>query len=435
MRRGASLLMYSAQLVGVIGIVLLAGARELSAQKVDGFKSYQILVFCGNSGLASASFWYNVPDDGNVGRPLMGLHSICVGNCGGKTVSFEEALAGLPAGVSAAFKAKLQEHEVNAAAGKAKSLAGCGSRCDASKYDDYLRKRQVAMELFKHASDLRLTASKLVANWWGDEAANLRWEGEKEVAGDLAWDDFGRHVQRGMRGSRTALSQSWLAKRGVPFAIKGWNAIGWVAEALLVSDRGIRTAADYADYQNEAQKATKEAEEMWRKALADFDAYMKGRCSDSREVLPDQDRARLERAKAAIEEWENNQNLYWDPVRNEAVTCSEAIRRANEYLKSGKISHLWSDPGFVMAAFAGSDNPPSKKALRAAISELDNAIASWDRLTGSISKYLRAQTAIERKLEAAFGVPGTGSGPAPRAPTIVPKQKIGALTSDLLGGM
>jgi hypothetical protein len=287
--------------------------------------------------------------------------------------------------------------------------------------------------LFKHASDLRLTASKLVADWWGDEAGNLRWEGEKEVAGDMAWDDFGRHVQRGMRGSRTALSQSWLARRGVPFALKGWNAIGWIADALLISDRGIRTAADYADYQNEAQKATKAAEEMWRKALADLDAYLTQKCADSRTVLPDEDRARLERAKAAIEEWDNNQNLYWDPIRNEAVTCSEAIRRANEYLKSGKISHLLSNPTFVMAAFAGSDDPPSKKALRAAISELDKAIPSWERLRVSISKYLRAQTSIEQKLESAFGVSGTS--PAPGTPSIKPKQKVGAVTSDLLGGL
>jgi hypothetical protein len=433
MKNRRNSLVSTSVLVMTIGVVFLAWEPQPLAAQVGGFKSYQLLVFCGSSGLASASFWHNVPDDGNVGRPLMGLHSICVGNCGGKTVSFEEALAGLPAGVSAAFKAELQNHEVKAAAGKANSLASCGSKCDASKYDDYLRKRQVAMELFKHASDLRLTASKLVADWWGDEAGNLRWEGEKEVAGDMAWDDFGRHVQRGMRGSRTALSQSWLARRGVPFALKGWNAIGWIADALLISDRGIRTAADYADYQNEAQKATKAAEEMWRKALADLDAYLTQKCADSRTVLPDEDRARLERAKAAIEEWDNNQNLYWDPIRNEAVTCSEAIRRANEYLKSGKISHLLSNPTFVMAAFAGSDDPPGKKALRAAISELDKAIPSWERLRVSISKYLRAQTSIEQKLESAFGVSGTS--PAPGTPSIKPKQKVGAVTSDLLGGL
>lgn len=411
MGRLANGFLYAAAAIGLSGIILFAGVRELSAQKVDGFKSYQLIVYCGNSGLPSATFWYNVPEDGPPGRPFMGLHTVCAGKCRGGVVPFDEALANLPDGVTAFFKSELQKHEVKAAAGKAKSLASCGSKCDAGKYDDYLRKRQVAMELFKHASDLRLTASKLAADWWGTEADNLRWEGEKEVAGDLAWDDFGRHVMRGMRGSRKAISQSWLARRGVPFAIKGWNAIGWIADAALAGRRGLAIAADYRDYQKEAQSATKQAEEMWRKALADFDEYVKGRCSESREVLPDEDRARLERAKAAIEEWDNNQNLYWDPIRNEAVTCSEAVRRANEYLKSGKISHLISNPGFVMAAFAGSDDPPSKKALRAAMTELDIAIVSWDRLTVSISKYLRAQASIERKLESAFGLSGTGRPP------------------------
>ena len=409
----ASLLINTVVTIGIIGITLFAGVSELSAQKkVDGFKSYQLLVFCGESGNATATFWYNVPDDRNTGRPLMGLHSRCAGNCRGKTVSFEDALAGLPEGVSTAFKANLQEHEVKAAAGKARSVAGCGSKCDASKYDDYLRKRQVAMELFKHASDLRLTASKLVAEQWGAESKLFGTEAAKEVGGDLAWEQVEPAVTWHLEQRRGTLSQTWLARQaraGAAFAPKAWGAVGWIFEFTLAARRAIATAADYTDYQREAQEATKQAEEIWRKALADFEEFLKQKCSESKSVFPDEDRERLERAKAAIEEWDNNQNLYWDPIRNEAVTFSEAIRRANEYLKSGKIS-LLTNHKLVLAAFDGSDDPPDQKALKAAIDDLDIAIASWKVLSTSISKYLANQRSIERKLEAAFGV--TGSSPA-----------------------
>jgi hypothetical protein len=85
--------------------------------QVGGFKSYRLLVFCGDTGRPSADFWYNVPDDGNKGRPLMGLHTACAGNCGGSHVPLADALSKLPSPVSRALQAKVDAHQAAAAAG------------------------------------------------------------------------------------------------------------------------------------------------------------------------------------------------------------------------------------------------------------------------------------------------------------------------------
>jgi len=418
--------------ITILGFIFLAGWLAPSFGQKDDFADYQLRVHCSDPQVANVIFSVK-------GTGMMGMKVLCAGKCDGKTVSFEEALAGLSAGVTAGFRAELQKHEVKAAAGEAKSIASCGSKCDASTYDDYLRKRQVAMELFKHASELRLTASKLVAERWGAESTNLRIETEKELVGDLAWQQLEPAVKWHLAQRRASLHEAWVIRNTwlgdkaaavgrtavakAPFAVKAWGAVGWVFEAALTTRRGIATAADYADYQREAQEATKKAEEMWRKALEDFEEFMKQKCSESRTVLPDEDRARLERAKAAIEEWDNNQNLYWDPIRNEAVIFSEAIRRANDYLKSGKISLTLSKREFVLAGFAASDDPPDQKSLQAAISELDKAIASWQTLSTSISKYLTNQRSIERKLEDAFGVKATNTDDAKPA-KVSPKAEV-----------
>jgi hypothetical protein len=209
--------------------------------------------------------------------------------------------------------------------------------------------------------------------------------------------------------TRGTFSETWIARQAVknaPFAVKAWNAVGWVEFAVSATARGWLTAGEYARYQEEAQEATKQAEEMWRKALEDFEAYLKQKCNEEARAT-EADRERLERAKAAIEEWDNNQNLYWDPIKNEAVTFREALRRANEYLKSGKISQTSTHTNFHPAAYVFYDDPPSQNALRAAIGELDKAILSWGRLDPSISKYMQAQRSIEQKLDAAFGVSAT----------------------------
>jgi hypothetical protein len=123
MRKTTRLLISTSALVIMIEAAFFAGKLELSSAQDGGFKMYQLLVFCGNSGLASAIFGHTVTEGGTVGRPLMGTKSICVGNCGGGgTVSLEDALAGLPAEVSAALKAKVDKHQEDAAAGKGSRL-------------------------------------------------------------------------------------------------------------------------------------------------------------------------------------------------------------------------------------------------------------------------------------------------------------------------
>jgi hypothetical protein len=220
-----------------------------------------------------------------------------------------------------------------------------------------------------------------------------------------------------MQDSKVALKETWIARqvvRNAPFAVKASNAIGWLDLILHTTYRGTVTAGQYNDRQKEAQEATKQAEEMWRKALEDFEAWLKQAelcLEESRAAAAD--RERLERAKAAIEEWDNNQALYRDPISNETVTYREAVRRANEYLKSGRISrNFYSIQPYTLAFFAVGDDP-SQAALAAAIRELDKAIPALERMNVSITRYLRAQIVIERKLEEAFGVTGSSTAATP----------------------
>lgn len=403
----------------MIGAIFLVGKPQPSSAQNAPFKSYQLRVFCGNSAIPTEAFWHDVGEDS------MGVNVRCAGNCPGGTVPLEAALAGLPAAVSAALKAMVEKkHEENVAAGRRASLA-CLRKCEPDPYPEYLRKRQISLELFKHASDLRLTATKLVGEQLESEFGNLRWEAELELAGEMGWDNFGRHVMKGMRTSRGALNDTWVrrqANRVASFGPKALTAIGWVALLVETTYRGKVTAGNWSDYQKEAQTATKQAEEVWRKALADLEASLKQApdCLEASRAAAE-DEKRLDRAKAAIEKWDNNQNLYWDPIRNEAVTFEAAVKRADAYLRSGKISQIFHRAAFRPLVFI-ADDPPSQRSLAAAIRELDKAMLSFSRLNGSVAKYLNAQRSIERELEAAFGVKTT-TQPGSPIPKVTPAMK------------
>jgi hypothetical protein len=124
MRKRTRLLISTAVLVMVIGAIFLAVKPELSSAQDAEFRSYQLVVYCGNSGVATVIFGHEVTSGGTVGRPLMGNKSICAGNCPGGTgtVPLAAALAGLPAQVSAALQAKVDKHQADAAAGKGRPL-------------------------------------------------------------------------------------------------------------------------------------------------------------------------------------------------------------------------------------------------------------------------------------------------------------------------
>lgn len=116
----------------IIRLIFLCALWSICSQpmfaQIDGFKSYQLRVFCGDTKHATAEFWYNVPDDGNKGRPLMGLHTACAGNCEGGHVPLADALAQFPAGVSGALKAKVDVYQASAAAGNGTLLTCLGPR-------------------------------------------------------------------------------------------------------------------------------------------------------------------------------------------------------------------------------------------------------------------------------------------------------------------
>ncbi len=243
----------------------------------------------------------------------------------------------------------------------------------------------------------------------GAEFDNLRFEATQDVAAEMGWERFGRHVLRGLRESRGGLSQGWVAGTVAPAIVQGVSIFGWLKLLVETTTRVRGTGITWAAYQKEAETATRNAEEMWRKALADFEAHLKQQpacLAESRKAAEEDEK--LDRAKQAIEEWENNQVLYRDPINNEALTYEAAIKRAKQLLDSGQIStSAWQF--ITVANAAAGKSEPDRQALEAAIKELDTAIASFERLDKSITAYLRAQYAIEAKLRSAFGA---GSPPA-----------------------
>lgn len=103
-------------MVVVIGTIFLAGTPELSRAQNAPFKSYQLLVYCEDSQVASATFWHDVQEQS------MGVKILCAGNCPDGAVPLANALAGLPAAVSAALRAKVDKHQADAVRGNGSAL-------------------------------------------------------------------------------------------------------------------------------------------------------------------------------------------------------------------------------------------------------------------------------------------------------------------------
>jgi hypothetical protein len=99
-------------MVFLIGSIFFAGKPQPSSAQNEGFASYQLLVFCESSSVASATFWVNATEGGTVGRPRMGLKTVCAGKkCGGGPVTLAQALAQLPANVSSAMQSKVDSYQ------------------------------------------------------------------------------------------------------------------------------------------------------------------------------------------------------------------------------------------------------------------------------------------------------------------------------------
>lgn len=93
----------------VVGSIFFAWRPEPAAAQ-DGFEIYDLYMHCGSPQLPAAMFGHRVTTGGTEGRPVMGTYTMCVGNCPQGDVTLDAALAGLPADVSAALKAKMEKH-------------------------------------------------------------------------------------------------------------------------------------------------------------------------------------------------------------------------------------------------------------------------------------------------------------------------------------
>jgi hypothetical protein len=288
--------------------------------------------------------------------------------------------------------------------------------CDPSLWSSYQRKEQVAAELRKHAADLRRTATRLVAEQVSDELKDWGLEKLDENAPEnFVWEKTVTIIENAAKESRNKLVKA--AAEAAETAGKTAGVAGPVIELIEVTYKGTKIAQEWAKYQEEARKADQKAQELHAKAIADLEADLKQApmCAAESRRKSEEER-KLARARELIEEWDNNQVRYFDPIANEVLTERAALQRALKYLETGRMT----DGGWRLIPAGGvlAQNRAGERqqALRAAVRELDTAIASLRRLRASMRDYLRAKARIEGELQRAFQEAPRSQKPAAKRP-------------------
>ncbi len=126
MRHQTRCLIHTTVLLSIFVAIFNAAKVEPSSAQTEGFKLYQVQLWCGDSGLPTKILSHEVTTGGTVGRPLMGTRVICIGKCAGRRTTMADAFAGLPADLSQALTAKVEAYQQEAAfAGQGEYIAKC----------------------------------------------------------------------------------------------------------------------------------------------------------------------------------------------------------------------------------------------------------------------------------------------------------------------
>lgn len=276
-------------------------------------------------------------------------------------------------------------------------------KCDKSLMEEYERKKQVGLELWRHRGELNLDAQREVGEFLGMEAKRYGGDVATDIGVDQGWQVGSSLAKKYMKGERAA----WIAKLA---QYSGAAELGMVIGGYLTFVDGAYRAYDisrrYRAYQEESRQAAEEAQRLLKEALEAFEAALKQapEClEESRKAAADE--KLLDQAKEQIEEWDNNGYLYFDPITNEAVVYEQALKRAKQRLQGASQSGLVSQPSQVrfLAATADGEIRVTKGQLEAAILDLDEAIQAFDRLSPNVMKYLRWQQKIHISLDQITG--------------------------------
>ena len=230
-----------------MALILFGGLLVAAGARAEGFRIYQLQVFCTKSQVATVIFGYVAPP------PSVGTKVICVGHCPGGRVAMKDALAALPPEASKGLQEQLDKHEENAAAGEGKSLAGC--ECDKEKIEG-LKGR---IRGLREAAD----AHRKDFNQKTDERAKARdrlWgkgEGLRFESGSIA--EFGKSVRDSLMiaGGDTGVGK--IVK-------KAETAQGWVETAVSIgsSPASLEAWGEYGE-----KVLGKKAEEVFKQRSAE----------------------------------------------------------------------------------------------------------------------------------------------------------------------
>jgi len=107
MRKRIRLVVLLVYVATAVVVVFFARKPQTAAGQQSDFYLYQLNVNCTDSGLVTKIFTVK-------GSGKMGTHVFCAGRCGGRMVTFTDAMAGLPAKVSQALSAELDKYDTDA---------------------------------------------------------------------------------------------------------------------------------------------------------------------------------------------------------------------------------------------------------------------------------------------------------------------------------
>lgn len=313
---------------------------------------------------------------------------------------------------------------------------GCQNRCDPKLAEDFARKERASRELFEFSQELNRRADDLVGEFfesqlpvsgdprdWGlprDAAASAGidvWTAPAAESAAQAAERAARLTKEGVHWHIGRASGSLLeaekAARAAEAAARSGNRAVWAGRLSTAST--IATLADFLyrlgetvrqmrTWWAEAAEAAARSEDLWQKALADFEADLKQAtaCLEQLERVKARERLR-EEAEAMIEEWRlPGGHLYRDPS-GQVYDARAALDRAMALLSAPPGRGGALEPAIRLAAAGGAPPPeamPTSRQLAEARAEVERAAAAVARAMDQVIEGLRAQGALERRLDA-----------------------------------
>lgn len=427
MRKRIRPLSYTTVLVMLIVAIFLVGMASPAYAQKEGFRTYKLVVYCGNSGVASVIFSHEVTEGGTAGRPLMGTHVENVGNCPsckGVPVPLVDALAKLPVEVSAALKAMVDKHQADAAAGKNRPLT-CLGACGSQAWEDYKRNLKIVLGIWDDADkefDRGLEEFKVAKE-------EIRRDMVGEIAEEFAEESLPTIIEYIVKktGKAKVLIKP-IGGEAANVAGAGGSVILFVTEAGMIF-KNVQVSVDNLEYSAQSHnKMRLRADEKWKQALDDLErALAKDKaCEEANAETAAKAKAERKLEQQARKYLDENFDNFHKTYRigsteyKDANAALEAAKKIIEAHHKGRSGYVKQESMIRAAAYApggpliGLDRSITSQQLQEAIRQLNLTESHLRRGTTLILKALKVYRNMRQNLDSSRSRMSTGAGPEPQ---------------------